>query len=187
MLPALRRKLAAQSHVGLGRRCSCEPGRANTSRRPIFPPHHISPLSKPQSQKANMSKPSISLTHAFTMTLTVGAPHALPGTPVGDRCKFCFIPRTSSQFDKLTFFFRVSLHPGHWRHGQGRRRRSQGDSQRRRLCHRPRRLRQARRARPCHHPGWRAALHPVLRSPRGHLRRRQEYVLSPHKAIQIKH
>ncbi|GAK67726.1 phosphoserine aminotransferase [Moesziomyces antarcticus] len=38
-----------------------------------------------------MSKPSISLTHAFTMTLTVGAPHALPGTPVGDRS---FIPVT---------------------------------------------------------------------------------------------
>ncbi|ETS65426.1 hypothetical protein PaG_00160 [Moesziomyces aphidis] len=43
------------------------------------------------SQQANMSKPSISLTHAFTMTLTVGSPHATPGTPVGDRS---FIPVT---------------------------------------------------------------------------------------------
>ncbi len=58
-----------------------------------------------------MSKPSISLTHAFTMTLTVGSPHATPGTPVGDRCKLCSSPRTYLQSATLTCFFSSAFIP----------------------------------------------------------------------------
>lgn len=35
-----------------------------------------------------MSTPSINLTHAFTLKLPIAAAHAIPGTPVGDRCTF---------------------------------------------------------------------------------------------------